>query len=381
MELTDVRTADLGLAQQLALARLQIFMMGETHKLLLEMNEPARKFFGRLNQNSPMETASASGAQAVLYRELDLFIDRYTDLIKRGIKQAVAIPFGTMAEYHERLILPLVEEEVEEVLEAQAAPAATLHAHYDEAVYAALMKRYKDDLAVSERIWLLNRRTRKQMNNTLLLAVRESWTVNQTGLALQAYMAPSPGCIGRVRQLLRGAVNRALLNLGGGPCASTALSYSAVRLARNEMTVALNIANDLMIQRMPYVTGEKINLSSEHGEVDQCDNVATGGRNGDGIYPVGSVLLPLHVMCMCYKEAVLMNPKSLRGRLSRFLDGGRWDKAQRYQNAIGGVLAVSLTGLAIAGALKIWLDGSPERLEERFWEEDAEMVPEELVAV
>ena len=64
MELTDVQTADLGLAQQLALARLQLFMVGETHKLLMDLDKSAAAFFSRLNQDQAIGTANHVAARS-----------------------------------------------------------------------------------------------------------------------------------------------------------------------------------------------------------------------------------------------------------------------------------------------------------------------------
>ena len=146
------------------------------------------------------------------------------------------------------------------------------------------------------------------------------------------------------------------------------------------MTVAMNIANDIMMARMPFIEGEAIRLNSTHSIADECDAVAAGGNKGDGVYPVGTIALPLHVLCVCYKDAVLMNPNRFGRRLRGFVRGERsWGKAEKYRNGIGGNLGSSLAKVAIVGALAIWLSSGPERLEERFWEEDAEMIPEELL--
>jgi hypothetical protein len=380
MEIDNVRLNDLGLAQQLALMRLHLFLTREVHRLIGEAAEDAQQLLRSLKGSEVLGEAAGSQVQVAALRSWDVFIQKYTELIKRGIKQACAIPFGTVAQLHERLVLPAMEEITAELEEA--APAASpfaMGAYYDEAVQEALTRRYRDGLAVSERIWVMNNQGSQRIGATILSGVKEGKTVNQVALGLQTQLAAVPGCRGRINKILRGVASRALLTLGG-PCTSVGLSYNAGRLARNEMTVAMNIANDIMISRLPYVEGEAIRLNSTHTVPDECDAVAAGGNKGDGVYPVGTIALPLHVLCVCYKDVVLMNPDKFGRRLGRFVRGERgWSKAEKYQNGIGGNLGSSLAKVAIVGALAIWLSSGPERLEERFWEEDAEMIPEELL--
>jgi len=63
-------------------------------------------------------------------------------------------------------------------------------------------------------------------------------------------------------------------------------------------------------------------LSPAHAVPDECDDVASGGENGDGIYPQGEIDLPLHPNCICYSDAAnVMKPEDFADRLGDWVDG------------------------------------------------------------
>lgn len=78
-------------------------------------------------------------------------------------------------------------------------------------------------------------------------------------------------------------------------------SYAARRLARTEITAAAGRAILNASQNNPYVTGEKWNLSPSHPKIDICDDHASGGPRGDGVYEKGNFpAYPAHPHCLCY---------------------------------------------------------------------------------
>jgi hypothetical protein len=369
---SSLRVDQIGLAQSLANARLGLFLMGETHRLLLRTQEEALAPLVGLRQGEPLSAGAASEVQVQALRAWATFITDYTDMLKRAVKQAAALPFGALAHYHERLILPAVAS----VQEAAPSPFA-LDPMYDEAVQAALTRRYSDGLALSERIWQLDRRGRKRIGSILLRGVQEQRSIRAISLDLQQFMGARPGCRGQVRRWLGYRASRVLLRFTGGRCSGTGISWEASRLAMNEALVAMNIANDILLARMPFIQGEQISLASTHGEEDECDAVATGGAKGDGAYPVGTVELPIHVLCRCIKTAVLKTPTTIGQEVRRYIalseaTGGGFEAYRAYVRLIGGDLSASLLSLPLGGSLELWYAGGETALEARFWLQDAE---------
>ena len=134
----------------------------------------------------------------------------------------------------------------------------------------------------------------------------------------------------------------------------------------------MNLANDLMLSRMPWIESEQIHLAATHGETDECDDVASGGAKGDGVYPVGTIELPIHPLCCCFKGGVVGDLGKFGRRVRAYAGGGADKEMQRYTRMVGGALGASLTGVAVAGALGIFYGGSEDEMDERFWYQDAE---------
>lgn len=77
-------------------------------------------------------------------------------------------------------------------------------------------------------------------------------------------------------------------------------SYAARRLARTEITAAAGRATVNAATANPFVGHMQWRLSSSHPKIDICDQHASGGPNGDGIYPLGEVpTYPPHPHCLC----------------------------------------------------------------------------------
>lgn len=82
-------------------------------------------------------------------------------------------------------------------------------------------------------------------------------------------------------------------------------SYAARRLARTEVTAAAGRATVNAAIANPFVRGVKWGLSLSHKGRDICDDHATGGPEGDGIYPPDKVpAYPAHPHDLCHLSPV-----------------------------------------------------------------------------
>jgi len=147
--------------------------------------------------------------------------------------------------------------------------------------------------------------------------------------------------------------------LRSAPCDGSGVSYNALRLARTEIQKAHALATDRVLAAQPWVEKEKVNLSAAHPETDICDETVQGGEKGEGVYEVGTIELPLHPNCLCYKTAVLMDEKAFTSSLRGWLDGSEaWGEMDDYANMLGvnsDQLSVSVMPNAIN--LAVWLFG------------------------
>jgi hypothetical protein len=92
------------------------------------------------------------------------------------------------------------------------------------------------------------------------------------------------------------------------------VSFAAMRLGRTELTNAFRSTSDRMAQKMPWVIGEKWELSGSHPREDECDDFADADTEGlgGGVYSPGN-LPDSHPQCLCYTTDIVIDP-------SEFLD-------------------------------------------------------------
>lgn len=79
--------------------------------------------------------------------------------------------------------------------------------------------------------------------------------------------------------------------------------YAAFRLARTEINNTFHAASVRGAARTPWVEAMRWQLSSSHGQTDDCDDIAedSSGRNfGEGEYRVEDVPDKPHPNCLCY---------------------------------------------------------------------------------
>jgi len=142
------------------------------------------------------------------------------------------------------------------------------------------------------------------------------------------------------------------------------VAYNALRLARNEYQIIHGMATDDVMQALPFVEQEQISLSPSHPERDRCDEVVTGGEGGRGIYPKGTIQLPIHVQCLCIKTAVLIKPAEFTDRLRAWRNGSQaWPAMDSYADYLGGDVGIGLGGTAVLETLLRWASGTVDEMQ------------------
>lgn len=120
-----------------------------------------------------------------------------------------------------------------------------------------------------------------------------------------------------------------------------------------------------------------------------CDDIIHAGRDGKGIYPVGTLKLPIHPNCMCWLAAVTASIDEFTSKLKGWMKGETsWPEMDDYSRGYGAALGmparrgtVSAPGiLALAAkaitsfaeqmmlALLVWLKGGKAAMDERMRE-------------
>lgn len=381
-ELSDIPADATYEAQQAAVVRLHLYIIGEIHRLVNEVGAEALSILRR-EEDAELSSVVASRAKGRLLTDWQDFINTYTELIGRGMRIAASFPFGVLAIQHENIVLPVVEVaesmrrkpvRVAEWSEADGAPETALDRPLKAILTAAANRRLEDGLSVSERIWRFDNNSRRTFDQILADGVANGRSAWETASLLEGYLGSGADCPRWTRTRLYGMSKTDIADgdttglFTGSECRSQGVAYNALRLARNEMQTALNIANDTLMRSSPWIENEQIVLSAEHPKPDQCDDTAGGGENNDGVYPKGTISLPLHVLCLCYKLAVMMEKALFDSKLRGWLRGESWPVMNDYQTVIGGSLNVSFMSLAVSEVLATWLFSNS--LDSLFWDSD-----------
>lgn len=130
-------------------------------------------------------------------------------------------------------------------------------------------------------------------------------------------------------------------------------SYAARRLLSHEMIAAGGGAVVAASEINPYVRGAQWLLDPTHPKVDHCDVNATGGEEGDGVYPLSELPnFPDHLNCRCGLRAVpVRNPATVTADLRATMASGG--------GALGGALnPARLTSGILSGMIQPAIEAS-----------------------
>lgn len=382
LTLADIPYDKVHIAQQVAFVRLQMFVIGEVHRLLMDVVNATREPLKGATQGEPIPLATATAVLQASQKAWDEFIKQYTLLLGVGMRIAASLPFGVWAIQHEHFITaPLTEslrpKHGRPFLEAGTNPDAVFKPQLDLIIDAAYQRTEQDGLKLSNRIWNLDTYGRVGLNNAINLAMQNGDGPWELAQAVEGFLGANQGCPRWTKDRLYGLTKADIASgdrtglVSGDECRGQGVSYNALRLARTEMSAVLNIATDKQFAAVPWVEGEKINLSPGHAEVDECDGVASGGKNNDGTYPKGTITLPLHPHCLCFKTSTLGDPMEFLNRLKNWNMGdGTWPQMDQYAAMWGGqeqMATVNLQDSQIGVSLAYWSWSDYVELGALFW--------------
>jgi len=382
LTLADIPYDKAHIAQQVAFVRLQLFVIGEVHRLLLDVASASREPLKGLPRGEPISFATATLVLTAAQKAWDEFIKKYTLVLGVGMRIAASLPFGVWAVQHAHFIKsPLTEslrpKDGRLFLEAGTNPDAVFKPQLDLIIDAAYQRTEQDGLKLSNRIWNLDNYGRVGLNNAINTAMQNgdgAWELAQT---IEGFLGPGQNCPRWTKDRLNGLTKADIASgdrtglFSGDECRGQGVSYNALRLARTEMSAVLSIATDKQFAAVPWIEGEKVNLNTGHVGTDECDSVATGGANNDGTYPKGTITLPLHPHCMCFKTSTLGDPMAFVQRLKGWNMGdGTWPQMDQYASMWGGqeqMTAVNLQDSQIGVSLAYWSWSDYVELGALFW--------------
>lgn len=381
--LADVPVDRVFEAQQAAQMRLQLYMVGKTHKLLGALAERARRILDRAADNDgKLDSVGFYTAQSEIEQAWAETFGEWKALFSGLRWEAGSLPFGTLAVLFERFMgdVEVAEGKVyphsRKRLEEQEEFSAVYEPQLQAVLAAAAERVYGDGFNLSQRIWRLDHESLDEIRRILAEGIAAGDSAWQIARRLEGQLGAGRECprwtSTRLYRLTKGDIaggNRTGL-YSGDECAGQGVSYNALRLARNELQIVHAMATDEVMRHSPWVEQEKVNLSPAHPQIGcACEPAAAGGENSDGVYPVGTIILPLHVQCMCYKTAVMMDEEEFTSRLRGWMNGtAGWPEMDDFAEWIGAPLAGEVAwanvAVGIAGSLATWLWGDEGDLDD-----------------
>lgn len=357
-KLSEIQPRSVPRLQQLALMRLQLRFTAETHKLYRGLYKDLSALVKAAADDDGMvdgvKLSTSMGAVEGLWMHT---FSLWRRMFEKARQQAADIPFGALVVMHNSMLGP-VTEVTEALTDAEQAIARMWEARRQRALDTASQRIYSDGFNLSQRVWRLEQDGLNDIRRTLATALTERTSASRLARTLEPMLGAGNNCprwtYARLYKMTPG--ERATDSSGllkGDECNSTGLAYNALRMARNEIQIAHHAVNDELFRVSPWVTGEKIRMSPGHAEVDICDEYASGGP-----YQPGEVTLPLHVQCMCYKQAQVMRADEFRNQVrgwmrgeNSFLDG--------YAGWLGQTPTVNLS-FSLAQTFEDWLESNPD---------------------
>jgi len=357
-----------------ALMRLQVWLTGRTHELMLAFGDGAQALLLKhADKDGLLDSGTAFAAQTEINT---LWGDTWTEWMKtfeRTREEAARIAFGVQAQFHDRLVLPVVEE-IRPPAPEGASPQMRERAEFGgkvlvegvtDAVYDPQLRillqvageyLYGDGMTLSGRVWRIDRQARDGISSAILKGVQSGDSAWNIAKSLDGFLGAGQDCPRWTSTRLYGmtATDKTTSTAGlisGKACDGQGVSYQSLRLARTEIQKIHNLANDRMMAQEPWVREEQVHLSAAHPKRDICDDVVE--KNG-GVYSVGEIELPLHPNCLCYKTAVLVSEKEFTDELNGWANGTQASPTfDAYAQSLGVDLSTSLAPESVN--LAVWL--------------------------
>lgn len=405
----DIPVGEEASATQAALMRLQLWFMGWAHQRLLDLgNEFRRILTAQATAEGFLDGMGYLSSQQQLLTAWQAFFREWTQMFTAARWQAGSLAFGRLALEHRRAS-GVAKELVESaymflhtrnrgtnfsvrfrlLLEQDGADEADFNAVFEPqlkgVMEAASARLYGDNLNLSQRIWRMDQQASQGIQQVLAQGISDGDSAWNIAKLLEGFLGAGQDCprwtstrlYARTKQQIADGDRTGLYS--GADCAAQGVAYNALRLARNEIQTIHHMATDDLFKKLPWVEKEELHLSPSHPDIGcECEDLVVSGEDGTGVYLKGTISLPIHVQCLCYKTAVLMGDDAFVGRLRGWLDGTQpWGAMDDYASWLGvlpaDVFTVSLM-VGLADNLIVWLFGDEDALDDAIGDSPVQLM-------
>jgi len=373
-------------AQQAALMRLQLYLVMRTHAMLREFLRDARDVLSeQYDRGGDGQAAGAWDGLSIhvaiqgVERAWRTHFDEWKRMFEALRWEAGALPFGTLAVLHAAAFQGTGGRSQESGVRSQES-GRTLQEAGSGVVFEPQLQAmldlmrdrvWGDGFNLSQRLWRLDQESLEGIRRILYEGVASGNSAWNVAKKLEPFLGAGRDCPRWARERLYNLTKAEIAGgdrtglLTGDECMGQGVSYNALRLARNEIQIAHARMTDELMGRIPWIEKEQVHLSPAHPKEDICDDAISNGENGQGIYPQGTIQLPLHPQCLCYKTAIQMKPDEFSGKLRGWLHGDNWAEMDEYASMLGRGRAgiVDQLAMGITQRILVWLWDGPGQMD------------------
>lgn len=201
----------------------------------------------------------------------------------------------------------------------------------------AFLLRKKQGLQLSDRVWVLKRQFKQELELALESGITRGRGAAQTAAEIQQYLNEPDKLFRRVRDehgVLRLSKAAALYNPGQGVYRS---SYkNAFRLVRNETSFSYQKSNQLKYAQQDFTVGMEIRVSPNHNPEDDKGGIECIKLQGK--YPkTFDWTYKWHVNCLCMSLSIQKTPEEIKEDVRRILRGEEPLPASSSKNYVAGL--------------------------------------------
>ena len=254
----------------------------------------------------------------------------------------------------------------------------------DQVVDSAVMRLWHDGRSLSDRIWSLNGNGLDGIRSTLYNGMMGQKSIVEIAKDLEKYLGAGAECprwtaqrLSLTPEQIEAGDQTGLVHAGTPGCQAKGVSYNALRLARTEVQAVHSAAVDKLFAASPFVTGERVYLNDMHPGGINCaceELVGYPGSTVSEVMPVGTVFLPLHPNCLCYKLPETLKPSVVGAVLAA---GDPWPAMDEYKRQMkwpGPVKGAAkklwwLLLLVVGDAYRRWAEAKPKETEQALAED------------
>ena len=249
-------------------------------------------------------------------REFQKVLQRFNDDLTKTFESQIRNSFG---------ISDLCNDEMAEQylkgMEVKDSHMNKILAHNPGAV-ASFLNRKAGGLKLSDRVWNLTQQTEEAMNHALESGIFNGRPAADMARDLKQYLKEPDRQFRRIRnEQGKLILSNPAKDYHPGRGVYRSSYKNALRVCRNEVNIAYRTNDFERRKNMPFVMGQRVQLSAAHPAYDICDEL-------QGTYPKDFRFVGWHPNCLCFTTAILLP----REKMKEYLSGGSIDQRHQIKN-------------------------------------------------